>query len=126
MRNTKKIVASLVAVGALAASGTAFTATNTIPDKVVGYGSATISGATASALAYRVSADGATINGADLTFDGNQEGRTVKAAFNSGALAPCVVGTYDVVGLTTPVNCNDAAHTVATGGQTSFAVSVTD
>jgi hypothetical protein len=126
MRNTKKIVASLAAVGALAASGTAFTASNSIPDKVVGYDSASISGATASALQYRVSADGATITGADLTFEGNQSGRTVKAAFNGAALAACTVGTYVAGTDSTPVACEDPAHSVPTNTSTAFAVSVTD
>jgi hypothetical protein len=125
MRNTKKIVASLVAVGALAAGGTAFTASNTLPDKVVGYGTADISGATASALTFDVSADGATITGADLVFDGDQTGRVVKAAFNSADLVACTVGTYNSGTTKTPVAC-DGPYNVATDGQTSFAVSVTD
>jgi hypothetical protein len=123
MRNTRKIVASLVAVGALAAGGTAFTASNTIPDKVVGYGTADISGATATALTFDVSADGATITGADLVFTGDLTGRVVKAGFNTDALVACTVGTYDGT-TSTPVAC-DGPYNAATASQTSFAVSVT-
>jgi hypothetical protein len=126
MRNTKKIVASLVAIGALAASGTAFTASNSVPDKVVGYDSASISGATASALQYRVSADGATITGADLVFEGNQAGRSVKAGFNGADLAACTVGAYDGDTDSTPVACTDPTLTVPTNTSTAFAVSVTN
>src|SRR3954451_22787270 len=46
MSKTKRIAGAFVAVAALAASGAAFTASNTVPDTVAGYGSGTITGAT--------------------------------------------------------------------------------
>jgi hypothetical protein len=125
MRNTRKLVASLVAVGALAAGGTAFTASNTIPDKIVGYDTSTISGATATALTFDVSADGATISGADLVFTGDLTGKTVKAGFNTDALVACTVGIYNVGTTSTPVACDGAPYNVPTASQTAFAVSVT-
>ena len=37
-RKTKKIVLALVVIGVVAAGGAAFTAANTVPDSVAGYG----------------------------------------------------------------------------------------
>jgi hypothetical protein len=116
------MIGAVAVVAALAASGAAFTASNTIPDTVAGYGSSTISGATATALNYTVSADGATITAADLTFTGDLTGKTVKAGFNSAALTTCSVGTYDGT-TSTPVSCT--GYTQSTASSTTFNVLVT-
>ena len=51
-RKTKKIVLALVVIGAVAAGGAAFTASNTVPDSVAGYGTSTVTGATADSVHY--------------------------------------------------------------------------
>jgi hypothetical protein len=119
---TKRIVAALAVVGAVAAGGAALTASNTIPASVAGYGTSTISGATATALTYTLSADGTTITTADLTFTGDQTGRTVKAGFGTSALTTCTAGAYDSVGDTTPVSCT--GYTQSTASSSTFNVAV--
>jgi hypothetical protein len=118
-RNTKKMIAGLAVIGALAGGGTAFTASNTVPASVAGYGTSTISGATVDSLSYTRSADGATITGEALVLSGNQTGRTVEAAFGANDLTACVVGTYSAS--STPVTCSIS---VATAAADAFHVAV--
>jgi hypothetical protein len=117
-----RIAAAIAVVGVLAIGGTALTASNTIPASVAGYGTSTISGATATALTYTLAADGTTITGADLTFTGDQTGRTVKAGFGTAALTACTVGTFESVGNTTPVTCS--GYTQSTASSSTFNVAV--
>jgi hypothetical protein len=127
MRNTKKIVASLVAVGALAASGTAFTSSNTVAASVAGYGTSTISGANATEVKYTLSADGTTISEAALKFEGDLTApslKIVKAGFGTDALTACVVGVYDEATTKTPVNCSGFSQNTASSA--SFNVAVTN
>lgn len=119
---TSRIIASVAVIGAVAASGAAFTASNTLPASVAGYGSSTVSGATATALNYTLAADGTTISAAALTFTGDQTGRTVKASFGTDALAACTVGAHDATGNTTPVTCT--GYTQSTASSSTFNVAV--
>ena len=89
---TTKIIGAAAIVAALAGTGAAFTASNTLPPSVAGYGSSTISGATATSLNDTLAADGATITAAALVFTGDQTGRTIQANFGAAALTACVVG----------------------------------
>jgi hypothetical protein len=121
-RKTRRIIAAGAVIAAVAASGAALTAGNTVPASVAGYGTSTISGATATALNYTLSADGTTITDAALTFTGNQTGRTVKAGFGTAALTACTVGTYDSVGDTTPVTCTGFSQSTASSSSFNVAV----
>jgi hypothetical protein len=112
-RNMRTFAAGIAVIAALAAGGAAFTASNTIPNSVAGYGSSTISGATATALTYTRSLDGSTITAANLTFDGDQSARAVKAGFGSDALSACTVGAYDEGSDSTPVTCGGFTQSVA-------------
>ena len=49
-RKTKKIVLALVVIGVVAAGGAAFTAANTVPTHVAGYGTSVVTGAIATRL----------------------------------------------------------------------------
>lgn len=122
-RRTKKIIAAVAVIGALAAGGAAFTAANTIPDSVAGYGTSNISGATATALKFTLSADGTTIASAALTFDGDVHSQTIKAGFGTDALTTCVVGAYDSVTDSTPATCS--GYTQNTAASATFNVAVT-
>jgi hypothetical protein len=122
MHKSTRFLGALAVAGIVVAGGTAFTASNTVPASVAGYGTSTISGATATALSYTLSADGTTITGAALTFTGDQTLRTVQAGFGTDALTDCTVGTYDSVGDATPVTCTD--FTQATAESASFNVAV--
>jgi hypothetical protein len=116
MRNTKKIVASLVAVGALAASGTAFTASNVMPSSTVaGYGTVAVTGAEVSGVAYERSADGSKIVKANLTLLGDQTARTIKVAFGAADLSDCLTPSFTTVTtvscvVDTPVENTDTFH----------------
>lgn len=124
MRHTsRRIVAAVAVVAAIGAGGAALTASNTVPASVAGYGSSTVSGATATALNYTLSADGTTITEAKLTFTGNQTGRTVKAGFGTAALTSCTVGAHDTVNNTTPVTCSGYSQSTASSSTFNVAVS---
>jgi hypothetical protein len=93
-RKPLSIVAGLVVVGALAAGGAAFTASNTIPDTVMGFGTSNITGATATSLTYTRSPDGTHITAATLVFTGDISANTVEAGFNTNALDTCAAGSF--------------------------------
>lgn len=122
MRTSTKAIAVVALLGAVA-TGSAFTAGNTVPASVAGYGTSTVSGATATSLTYTLSADGTTISAADLVFTGDQTGRTVKAGFGTAALTSCTVGTYDSTGNKTPVTCSGYTQSTATSASFNVAVS---
>jgi len=139
-RKTKRIIAAVFLIGALAAGGAAFTAANTIPDSVAGYGTSNITGATAKTLSYTLNGDGTVITGATLLFqqdltqnatDPTATPYTVKAGFNSNNLQACTIGSYSSSAPTgTTVTCGSDAtggtpYTQSTSGASTFNVSVT-
>jgi hypothetical protein len=91
MSKTKRIAGAFVAVAALAASGAAFTAGNTVPDTVAGYGSGTISGATMKSVEYTLSPTGENITKVDLVILDDHTDATVKVAFDGANLQACTV-----------------------------------
>jgi hypothetical protein len=120
-RKPKSILIALVVVGALAAGGAAFTASNTIPNTVMGFGTSNITGATATSLTYTRSADGSTITAATLVFTGDISTRTVQAGFNANALTTCAAGTFATGN--PPVVCTMGTPE-PTAGATTFNVAV--
>jgi hypothetical protein len=132
-RKSKRLLVGLVLIGVLAAGGAAFTAANTLPATTAGYGTSTITGATADKIVYTLSSDGTQITGAtidlhtasasDLT-----SGYTVKAGFNASNLTACSVntgfGTNGTNGTDTEFTCS--GYTQSTSGATSFNVAVTN
>ncbi len=120
-RKPLSIIAGLVVVGAIAAGSAAFTASNTIPDTVMGFGTSNITGATASSLTYTRSADGSHITAATLVFTGDIHNQTVEAGFNANALDLCAAGT--VSGGDTTVVCTMSTPE-PTAGATTFNVAV--
>ena len=121
-RISRRMVAVVVLIGAIAAGGAAFTASNTIPDTVAGYGTSHITGATANSLHYVISSDGTTITEADLVFQGDVRTDTITAGFNADNLQSCTpAGSLDGSG-NTPATCS--GFTQATTSATSFNVLV--
>ena len=114
-RRTKRIIGAIVVIAAIAAGGAAFTAGNTVPDTVAGYGTSNITGATVTALHYTLNADGTQITDAALTFQGDQTHNVVKAGFGTDALTTCTVGSYDR-DFTTPATCIGYTQSTATLG----------
>jgi hypothetical protein len=124
-RKSRRIVAALVLLGALAAGGAAFTNSATIPNTVAGYGTSNISGATATSLTYTLSADGTQITTANLTFQGDLTShRTVQAGFDTNNLSTCTIGAYDSTSNTTAVTCS--GYTESTAASQTFNVAVTN
>lgn len=123
-RRTKRIIGAIVVIAAIAAGGAAFTAGNTVPDTVAGYGTSNITGATVTALHYTLNADGTQITDAALTFHGDQTHNVVKAGFGSDALTTCTVGSYDSGTDTTPATCS--SYTQSTATSATFNVAVTN
>jgi hypothetical protein len=120
-RKPGRILIALVVIGALAAGGAAFTASNTIPDTVMGFGTSNITGASATSLTYTRSADGSTITAATLVFTGDIHTNTVEAGFNANALDTCAAGSF-AAGSTTVVCTLSTPE--PTAGATTFNVAV--
>lgn len=88
--NARKILGSFALVGVVAASGSAFTASNTMAaDAVKGYGSQSISGVAATSVTYNTDATGATIETVGLVLTGDTTAKTIQIAFNDAAPATC-------------------------------------
>ncbi|MFZ1996875.1 MAG: hypothetical protein WAU75_22360 [Solirubrobacteraceae bacterium] len=66
-RISRRMVAVVVVIGAIAAGGAAFTAGNTVPAQVIGYGSAAVTGATVDTIHDTLTGDGAAITSVQLT-----------------------------------------------------------
>jgi hypothetical protein len=89
---TKKIVLAVAVIAAVAAGGVAFTEANDVPDSVAGYDTTTITGATATAVNYTLSADGTDITDVAVTFTTDITGKHVRIAFNGDDLgSDCII-----------------------------------
>lgn len=122
-RISRRMVAVLIVVGAIAAGGAAFTFANTVPPSTAGYGTSTISGATATDIVYGLSADGTQINSATITFTGDLTHDTVKAGFETNSLTTCSAPVYDG---TTSSTSTCSGYTESTASSTTFNVAVTN
>jgi hypothetical protein len=94
---TTRIVAAIAVIGAVAAGGAAFTASNTVPNSVAGYGVSTVTGGVVDSLTYGLSSDGSNVTSATIVFEGNTVDDTAEIGFNgtSGnavALQTCDTG----------------------------------
>jgi hypothetical protein len=129
---TLLLAGGLTAAAVAVVVGTASTNSNTIPPKAVGYGTSTISGATATSVDYVRTADLANIDHVDLVFEGDLTGQDVQANFNGSANTTCDIGaTSPIDGQhpqgTTAVSCPFAGNgiTVLVHDATGFNVAVT-
>jgi hypothetical protein len=112
---TKKIVLAVAVIGAIAAGGAAFTAANTVPDSVAGYGTSTVTGTTVSAIHHNLDVSGTTITDTDMVLLGDMTAKTIHAGFDltdlsdstctAGVYTPDVAAPADPTLGTTPVNC---------------------
>jgi hypothetical protein len=122
-RISRRMVAVVVVIGAIAAGGAAFTASNTVPDTTAGYGTSHITGATATDIAYTLSADGTAINSVLITFTGDLSNDTVQAGFEANSLTTCSAPVYDG---TTSSTTTCAGYTEPTASSSTFNVAVTN
>ena len=121
--STKRMLVAVAVAGVVAAGGgSAFTASNTIPNTVAGYGTSTISGATANSIVYGFSSDSTQITSATIVFAGNLAGKNVKAGFGTGASTVCTVAAHDSGANTTTATCSGFTQDTATAAAFNVAV----
>ena len=115
MKKLGKALGAIAIAGAVAAGGSAFTASNTQPaSTVAGYGTTSVTGVTVTSVAYTYNAGRDTITAVTLVVDTDTTGDTIGLAWGAGAAATCSdPGTYDGVGDETTYVCT-AAQSVAT------------
>jgi hypothetical protein len=124
-RKSTKIAIAIATAAVIAAGGAALTANNTVQASVAGYGTSSISGATATEVTYTLNADGTQITDAAIIFDGDMTDRTIKAGFaNDATLRSCTVDSYDNVADKSHVSC--AGFTQSTASSQNFHVAVTE
>jgi hypothetical protein len=124
-RKSTKIAIAIATAAVIAAGGAALTAGNTVQASVAGYGTSTISGATATEVTYTLNADGTQITAAALIFDGDMTDRTIKAGFdNDATLRACTVDSYDSGTDKSHVSCSGFTQSTATSQ--NFHVAVTE
>lgn len=104
--NSKKLFVAVAVAGVVAATGSAFTASNTVADHRVGQGVGTLTGYVTSDVAYTYDSDGTQIQGVTFTLSGSAT--EVKARVLTGpgtpAYASCLADTdTDDVGPDTAV-----------------------
>ena len=89
--NAGKILGSLALAGVVAASGSAFTNSNAMPatDVSKGYGSQTISGVSATSIAYNTNTAGDTITSVGLVLTGDTTTKVIQIAFNDALPVTC-------------------------------------
>ena len=124
-------IASVAVIGAVAAGGAAFTASNAVPSSVAGYGTASVTGGTVTSLTYGLSTDGSLIDTATIVFDGDLTADTVSIGFNDTttqpdtgngtALQTCGTGTASA-GSTTTFVCTLSGVTTAGENESDIAV----
>lgn len=126
MTGKRKFFAGAVLVAAVVAGGSAFTASNTVPDATVGYGTNTVSGATVSSIVYNTNATGDNVDSVSLVLAGDTTDSSVSLGFNNGSASPCGTGTHDEDADTTSYTCNNGgtAYVRPTSGLASTSVLV--
>lgn len=97
MIKIRTLIGAAAIAGAVAAGGSAFTASNSLPsdDVTRGYGSQTISGVTAEEVTYNTDATKETITSVGLVLTGDTTSKTIQIAFNDANPETCSdVGTF--------------------------------
>jgi len=98
MKKLGKALGAVAIAGAIAAGGSAFTASNALPSPSVvhGYGQQTITGVTATSVTYTLNAAKDTITAIGLVLAEDTTADTIQIGFNGAAPATCSgSGTYD-------------------------------
>jgi hypothetical protein len=99
MRRSHLLLAGL-GITAVAVTGSAFTAANTVPNSVAGYGQGTVTGATVTNIAYTPAADATNLASVVFTSSTNVTGRTATMMLKQGTspvgTSPysCTLGTW--------------------------------
>lgn len=104
MRNKKRALIAILAIGVLAAGGAAFTtAIASFPSNgtnTAAFGGTSITGATDAGVSYTLSADGQYVTSADVYFTSDESANNVNAGFGTtatnGQLIACVSSSSTV------------------------------
>ncbi|MGY1809919.1 hypothetical protein ACI8AF_21335 [Blastococcus sp. SYSU D00669] len=100
MMRTSKLVLAGAGIAAATAAGSAFTASNTVPASVAGYGQGTVTGATVTDIDYTpLSSDNSKLDVIVFTTSTNVTGRVATLTLKSGSTLvgsphTCTLGTY--------------------------------
>jgi hypothetical protein len=124
MHKHARFIFAATTIAALAAGGSAFTASNTqATSQVVGYGSTTISGATVSTMTYNLNPAGDNVDSVTLVLAGDTTGSTVSMGFNGGTAVSCGTGSFATV---TTYTCDNGGTALVrpTAGLTATSVVV--
>lgn len=107
MKNKRILIASVLAVGAMAMAGSAFTASNTMPaDIVKGYGEQLVTGVTVESIVYNLDVNKTNVVDVDLLVTGDTTTLDLQIAYNDVDPATCDgAGTYDGVEDATSYTC---------------------
>lgn len=126
MPRKSMLIAGAALFAAVAAGGSAYTASSTVPDATLGYGTNTVSGGTVNSIAYTTNAAGDTVNSVSLVMAGDTTSSTVSIGFNGGATTACGTGTTNGTSpsITTSYTCDVSALAQSTSALTSTAVLV--
>jgi hypothetical protein len=95
MKKLGKALGAVAIAGAIAAGGSAFTASNSVPGPTtIGYGTQTITGVTATSITYNLNATKDKIESVDLVLTGDTTLKAISLAWGTGLPALCD-GTAD-------------------------------
>lgn len=126
MIKARQVLLGVVLVAAGSAGGSAVTASNTLPATTAGYGTSTVSGATATSIVFTLNGDGTQITDVALVFSGDlTSGKVAKAAFDSDSLTSCTIGSY-TPGTPGSTAATCTGFTEATATVAAFHVAVTN
>ncbi|MCW2745625.1 MAG: hypothetical protein JWM48_2175 [Mycobacterium sp.] len=100
MRKSTKIVGGVVIAGVVAATGSAFTASNDVPlTSTAGYGETAVTGATVSNISYALATDPSKLASVVFTATTDVTGKTAQMTLRTaggvvGTAYPCSLGAY--------------------------------
>ena len=90
MKKLGKAFGAVAIAGAIAAGGSAFTASNSVPGPTtIGYGTQSITGVTATSITYNLNATKDKIDSVDLVLVGDTTLKNIELAWGTGTPAQC-------------------------------------
>lgn len=120
MKKLGKALGAVAVAGAIAAGGSAFTASNSLPAASVdrGFGSQTFTGVTASSVAFVLDTPKENITGVNLVLDGDTRATTIQIGFSNDAPTTCSdAGTYDAGDDETTYGCSGLSQAVTSSAR---------
>ena len=122
MRKVTKLVAAAGLAGLIAVGGEAFTASNTVPNSIAGYGQSTVSGATITNIAYTsLGTDASKLASVVFTSSTDVTGKIATMTLRLGSTVvgspySCTLGSYSS---TMTITCDTADNPAYTGFDTT-------